>query len=200
MKTTVKALKERINVARVEIIESNVLENVFGDKKEQTLVGELFDNVSNETELEDYIWNYVDSFVNNNVTVEDVFNARNNASVADKISEILSEIDNKLSESTVSAMEKVLESAGFRYMLSVANSVDESLLKVYLLDNMFNKLLDFKDDMVLDASEYGEYEDEETLLDEVIDELLYNVSPSSRIIQIEDCPEDTLVDFFQLEL
>lgn len=201
MKTTVKALKMKTNETREELVSSVMPnEDVFVDKKEEKLVEELFSDISNATELESHIWNTVDGFTNNYISVEDIFSARKDASLADTISEILSERDNTLDGSSVSDIDNVLESAGFRYMLMIASNVEQELLQVYLLDNLSSVLSDLDENLELDASEYGDYDDEESLLDEFMDELISPISGDEKIIQIEDNHKDALVDFFNLEV
>lgn len=200
MKTTIEALKRKVNEVREEILSSiECRDGVFSDNEEQYL-NELFEHVSSETDLETYIWESADLFVSNYISAEDVFLARKNRHISNMISEVLSERDNCLDSDSVSAIDDILEQAVFRYMIMVASNVEEELLKVYILDNLFNTLLDYDNDLELDASEYGDYEEEESLLDDFIDELLSTISSNTKIINIEDNHTDTLNEFFQLEV
>lgn len=203
MKVNVKTLKEKINEVRVDTINlaiSNVKNDIFGDKKEEALVEELFNHISEAPSLENYIWETIDDFCNKNISVEEVFSCRKNSVISDIISEIIAESNNTLESSSVSAIDKVLNMACFRYMLLASSNIEKELLQVYLLDNLYCILLDFDNNLELDASEYGDYNDEESLLDEFIDELISGISGDERIIQIEDNAKDALNEFFQLEV
>lgn len=201
MKTTIEALKRKVNEAREEIVSSiDCRDGVFSDNNEEQYLNELFEHVSSETDLETYIWESADSFVSNYISAEDVFLARKNRHISNMISEVLSERDNCLDSDSVSAIDDILEQAVFRYMIMVASNVEEELLKVYILDNLFCALLDYDNDLELDASEYGDYKDEDSLLDDFIDELLSTISSNTKIINIEDNHTDTLNEFFQLEV
>lgn len=197
MKTTVKSLKERIRAEKEEIVSLAVpQDNIFGDNKEEMLVEGLFEYVKNETDLETYIWEEVDNFFNSHISVEDIFLARYENLLEDKISEVLMERDNTLDGCSVSNMDSILESAGLRYLQMIANNVEEELLKVYVLDNLDSTLSEMDDNLELDASEYGTYEDEEDLLDSFVDELISSISGNTKIIQIEDNHKEALFDFF----
>ena len=203
MKVTVEVLKEKINQVREDIREtsvSNIKNDAFGGETEQSLVEELFHHVDNISDLENHIWETVSDFCNKNISVEDVFACRHSRLMSDFISEIISECDNTLDSDSVSSIDKVLESASFRYMLMVGSNLEKELLQVYLLDNVFVELINFENDLELDASEYGEYDDEESLLEAFIDELISNISGSEKVIHIEDNAKEALNDFFQLEV
>lgn len=200
MKTTVKTLKERLNIARKEIIDySQPEKTIFNNNQEENLINGLFDEIENQTDFEEFVSVFVDNFTLNHVLAKDVFEVRSNPTISNYISEILCEMDKTLDSADVSSIDKIFNSAGYRYLDSIANSKKDELLSVYLIDNVYNKLLGFDEKTVLDASEYGEYEDENALLFWFVDELLANVSSHSRIIELEDYPEEILEDFFQLE-
>lgn len=200
MKTTVKALKERLNIERKEIIDASQPEKtIFNNNQEENLINGLFDEIESQTDFEEFVSVFVDNFTLNHVLAKDVFEVRSNPVISNYISEILCEMDKTLDSTDVSSIDKIFNNAGYRYLDSIANSKKEELLSVYLIDNVYNKLLDFDENTELDASEYGEYEDENALLFWFVDELLTNVSSHSRILELEDCPEEILEDFFQLE-
>ena len=197
MKTTVKSLKERIRAEKEDIINLSIpKDNIFGDNKEGMMVQGLLEYVRDETDLESYIWEEVANFVDKNISVEDIFSVRYENPLEDKISEVLMERSNTLDGSEVSNIDNIFESAGFRYMLMIANNIEESLLKVYILDNLDYNISKMDDDLELDASEYDTYEDEEDLLDCFIAELISSISGNTQIIQIEDNYKEALSDFF----
>lgn len=203
MKIKVETLKEKISELRETIVDSSISgikSDVFGDKKEESLAKELFQYISETSELETYIWETVDNFCSEHISVEDIFNSRNNESISYEISEVIREMDNVLESASVSSIDKLLNMAGFRYMLVIASDLEEKLLQVYVLNDAYSILTIFDNDLELDASEYGDYKDEESLLEDFTDELISSINGAKRIIQIEDNAKDTLNDFFQLEV
>ena len=203
MKVNVKTLKEKINEIREEIIESavsNVKRDIFGNNKEELLIEELFQHVSDASDLESHVWETVDDFCNKNISVEEIFSCRKNPQMSDMISEVLSESDNTLSSSSYSEIDHILNMACFRYMLMTGSNLEKELLQVHVLDNLDYLLINLDNNLELDASEYGDYDSKESLLDDFVDELISGISGNERIIHIEDNAKNSLDEFFQLEV
>ena len=200
MKTTVKTLKNRMYEEKKSIIESSLSElpNVFGKNQEKTLLNQLFDDIESQTDVEDFVWNFVDTFCSNELNVNDIFANRENANISHYISEILSEMDKTLESADYNSIEKVISGAGFRYMFGLANNKLEDLLKVYLIDNTITILDDINDDAELDSSGYDEFDTEESLLDDYVDLLISDITGGERIIHIEDRPQSVLDEVFEL--
>ena len=203
MQVNVKSLKEKLYETRENIINDAILDidQLFDDEKEKYLVDELFKYVSETSDLEEYIWETVDSFCNNNISAEEVFALRKNGEISFIISEILSERDCTLEDSSVSAIDEILDVAGFRYMLRVSSRLEKELLQVYILEDVSSILADFDNNLELEVNNenYDGYEgDEDSLLDDFIDELILSIHGNEKIIQIEDVAKTTLMEFFKL--
>ena len=103
-------------------------EEEFTDLKSQ-LIDEFFNKVHYATDLEQYINEIVIVFSNRELTASMIFDVREDEQVNRFISEVLSEMDNKLEDSDYQAIDKVYKEAGFRYLLDFAYRIKSDLLE-----------------------------------------------------------------------
>lgn len=192
MKTKLNDFLEKIEKREDAIIEEAICseEEVDINFKER-----LFKDVHSQSSLESYISEEADAFANKYLTAEVVFEKRNSL-YRDIIEEILSEREGTLT--SVKAMDSIYEEAGYRYIFNVGFGMQSQLLAVYSLREAYESLDSLDENILLDSSEYDDFENIDELVESFVNEIINEAESSNDIINIEDFSKNLCEEYFNI--
>ena len=192
MKTKLNDFLEKIEKREDAIIEEAICseEEVDTNFKER-----LFKDVHSQSSLESYISEEADAFANKYLTAEVVFEKRNSL-YRDIIEEILSEREGILT--SVKAMDSIYEEAGYRYIFNVGFGMQSQLLAVYSLREAYESLDSLDENILLDSSEYDDFENIDELVESFVNEIINEAESSNDIINIEDFSKNLCEEYFNI--
>lgn len=192
MKTKLNDFLEKIEKREDAIIEEAICseEEVDTNFKER-----LFKDVHSQSSLESYISEEADAFANKYLTAEVVFEKRNSL-YRDIIEEILSEREGTLT--SVKAMDSIYEEAGYRYIFNVGFGMQSQLLAVYSLREAYESLDSLDENILLDSSEYDDFENIDELVESFVNEIINEAESSNDIINIEDFSKNLCEEYFNI--
>ena len=192
MKTKLNDFLEKIEKREDAIIEEAIYskEEVGTNFKER-----LFKDVHSQSSLESYISEEADAFANKYLTAEVVFEKRNSL-YRDIIEEILSEREGILT--SVKAMDSIYEEAGYRYIFNVGFGMQSQLLAVYSLREAYESLDSLDENILLDSSEYDDFENIDELVESFVNEIINEADSSNDIINIEDFSKNLCEEYFNI--
>ena len=192
MKTKLNDFLEKIEKREDAIIEEAICseEEVDTNFKER-----LFKDVHSQSSLDSYISEEADAFANKYLTAEVVFEKRNSL-YRDIIEEILSEREGILT--SVKAMDSIYEEAGYRYIFNVGFGMQSQLLAVYSLREAYESLDSLDENILLDSSEYDDFENIDELVESFVNEIINEAESSNDIINIEDFSKNLCEEYFNI--
>ena len=192
MKTKLNDFLEKIEKREDAIIEEAICseEEVDTNFKER-----LFKDVHSQSSLDSYISEEADAFANKYLTAEVVFEKRNSL-YRDIIEEILSEREGILT--SVKAMDSIYEEAGYRYIFNVGFGMQSQLLAVYSLREAYESLDSLDENILLDSSEYDDFENIDELVESFVNEIINEADSSNDIINIEDFSKNLCEEYFNI--
>ena len=192
MKTKLNDFLEKIEKREDAIIEEAICseEEVDTNFKER-----LFKDVHSQSSLDSYISEEADAFANKYLTAEVVFEKRNSL-YRDIIEEILSEREGTLT--SVKAMDSIYEEAGYRYIFNVGFGMQSQLLAVYSLREAYESLDSLDENILLDSSEYDDFENIDELVESFVNEIINEADSSNDIINIEDFSKNLCEEYFNI--
>lgn len=158
---------------------------------------ELFEEIHNQSSIENYISDVAYSFSSKNLGVEEVFKERHTF-FYNYINEVLSEKNEVISD--VKSMDSIYREAGFRYLLAAGDTISAELLGVYCLRDVYRNLSDLNAELELDTSNYEEFTDADDLVENFANEIVRASLSSNDIINIEDYSKELCNDYFDLSL
>ena len=193
MKTKLNDFLEKIEKREDAIIE----EAIYSEEEVDTNFKErLFKDVHSQSSLDSYISEEADAFANKYITAEVVFEKRKSL-FCDFIDEILSERDGEPLKG-VKAMDRIYEEAGYRYIFNVGFGMQSQLLAVYSLREAYESLDSLDENILLDSSEYDDFENIDELVESFVNDIVNEADSSNDIINIEDFSKNLCEEYFNI--
>lgn len=191
MKIKVCNLLQGIDKKREEIKKEVMPSN----EKEVKLINSLFDDISTATEIEEYISDIARMHSKLDFGVDYISENLDDSDIKYAINDVIKNREmNKVSD--LNDIKEIFKEAGYELCLSVATNVRQELLQVYLLNELYSYVENLDNEKLLDCSEYADFEDEDSAIEEFLTELIYKVYDNANIINIDDEHKNLFEEFF----